>query len=311
MVRTSCLTRYCPRNWSTSQPMPASTAPGRWSRPPHRRATEDPEGGKEQADVEHGRRRQAHGPRQLRVAGDRSERGESLAEDEEDPQQPEEHHAADEPGYERRAVLVGHAPGFVDGELHGLRHAERSPQQSQEPDDEADAAAVEPPVRELDADDREVMQGRIADVHVGVRPGTGDQCQQGQAHQQQREQRQKAVERDQPGEHPAAVVAELLDDGEDDRHRLGPLLPSIERANDGLDRVSHGTALPTAGARHPTPLARGESTRGRRGPSRPRSRRRPTSPNLGARVRPSRARMHSGRRTCPPRRRRSRLRPAP
>ena len=155
--------------------------------------------------------------------------------------------ARHEAGEEARALLDRHVPHFGHGVLRGLGDAERAPDQTDDPDDEAEPAAahrVHVPFQ-LRADDRKVGERGVEQVVTQRRVVVEEEAEDRDEHEQEREDRQEAVIGDQGGEVAAPIIAVLLDHSEDEGRRRVPLLPFVHAVDDLVDQLHRGRIPPS------------------------------------------------------------------
>ncbi len=132
---------------------------------------------------------------------------------------------------------AGNVPDRVHGVLGALGDPETAPQGAEDADDQADAGALDggDAVLDLGAHDGELPDKGVDDLLLQLLVVGQRVAEHGDEHQQQREQRQKAVVGEQRGVLAGLVVAELLGHPEREPEHRVALLEPVQRPQQPLD----------------------------------------------------------------------------
>jgi hypothetical protein len=144
---------------------------------------------------------------------------------------------ARQPQPQVRPVLAGDVPDRVERVLDALGDAHAAPQRAHDADHQADARALDAAdaVLDLPAGDGELGGDRVDDPLLQRRVAGQGVAEQGDEHQQQREQGQEAVVGEQGRVLAGLVVAELPDHPHLEAEHAVPLLEAVDRPQHPLD----------------------------------------------------------------------------
>ena len=146
------------------------------------------------------------------------------------------------------AATAGNRPGDVHRVLDGVGDAEGAVDGDEHTDDEGDTTAAHAlRIAELLSDHGELAERRVEDPRLEFCVVLQHEPEDRREQEEQRKQRQEAVEGDQRGKVHALVVVKLVDHGQ---RRTGPLVPPLEVVQPFRD--AHDRILPPPRVLPPT-----------------------------------------------------------